>query len=265
MPNVAALMVLSLAGSPLPSILFAGAPQKKSLIDLATQSFPGMVFWVLVLLVVFSVMCWYIIGYKYFYLRRARSGSDAFLETFWKSRRLDAVYKAAKEMPHSPTATVFIAGYVELSKLQSGIAPVPEAEANAGAGAPMGAMHDRLGDLESVERAMRRAQTEEVTKLERMSAFLATTGSAAPFVGLFGTVWGIMTSFRDITATGSASVTVVAPGIAEALIATAIGLMAAIPAVVAYNLFVQRIRVLASAMETFSSDFLNIIKRHVLK
>jgi biopolymer transport protein TolQ len=261
------MMDPTLAHAALAAAPAGSTPEKKTLIELATQSFPGVVFWVLVLLVGFSVVCWYIIGYKYFFLRRAKRGSDRFLDTFWTSRRLDAVYKAAKEMPHSPTATVFAAGYVELSKLQTSTA-IPDAaskEEVEAAAAASGAMHDRLGDLESVERAMRRAQTEEVTKLERMAAFLATTGSAAPFVGLFGTVWGIMTSFRDITATGSASVTVVAPGIAEALIATAIGLMAAIPAVIAYNLFVQRIKVLASAMETFSSDFLNIIKRHVLK
>lgn len=250
------LATIELALAPLlshPILAAAGPAKKKSLLELATQSFPGMVFWVLVLLVLFSLVCWYIIGFKYFHLRRAKAGSDAFLDAFWKSRRLDEVYMTAKASPESPTAQVFAAGYVELSKLQSG------------AGPEEGAMRDRLGDLESVERAMRRAHMEEVTHLESKVAFLATTGSSAPFVGLFGTVWGIMTSFRDITATGSASVTVVAPGIAEALIATAIGLMAAIPAVIAYNLFVQRIKVLSAEMETFSSDFLNIVKRHVLK
>lgn len=236
--------------------LLSAAPQKKSLIHMVTQSFPGMVFWVLLLLVAFSVVCWYIIGFKYWFLRRAKQDSDAFLDVFWKSKRLDEIYKTAQTMEHSPTALVFRAGYVELSKLQS---------ETAAANGDDGAMHDRLSDLESVERAMRRAQTAEVTQLEKMVAFLATTGSSAPFVGLFGTVWGIMTSFMDITASGSASITVVAPGIAEALIATAIGLMAAIPAVIAYNMFVQKIKVLASEMDTFSSDFLNIVKRHVLK
>jgi len=237
-------------------LLLNAAPHKKSLINLATQSFPGMVFWVLLLLVSFSVVCWYIIGFKYWFLSRAQKGSEAFLDVFWKSKRLDEIYKSAQAMEHSPTALVFRAGYVELSKLQSD---------NDLANGETSAMHDRLSDLESVERAMRRAMTAEVTQLEKMVAFLATTGSSAPFVGLFGTVWGIMTSFMDITASGSASVTVVAPGIAEALIATAIGLMAAIPAVIAYNLFVQKIKVLASEMDTFSSDFLNIVKRHVLK
>jgi len=257
MPDLHTLSItLASALSPLlhhPTLMAGGPARKKSLFELATQSFPGMVFWVLLLLVAFSVVCWYIIGFKYFHLRRAKASSDSFLDVFWKSRKLDEVYKTAKGSPESPTAQVFVAGYVELSKLQSG------------ATGEEGAMRDRLGDLESVERAMRRAQMEEITHLESKVAFLATTGSSAPFVGLFGTVWGIMTSFRDITATGSASVTVVAPGIAEALIATAIGLMAAIPAVIAYNLFVQRIKVLSADMETFSSDFLNIVKRHVLK
>ncbi len=237
-------------------VLLTAAPQKKSLIHMVTQSFPGMVFWVLMLLLAFSVVCWYIIGFKYWYLRRAKQDSDTFLEVFWQSKRLDEIYKTAQTMDKSPTALVFKAGYVELSKLQSETADA-HGDANA--------MHDNLSDLDSVERAMRRAQTAEVTQLERMVAFLATTGSSAPFVGLFGTVWGIMTSFMDITASGSASITVVAPGIAEALIATAIGLMAAIPAVIAYNMFVQKIKVLASEMDTFSSDFLNIVKRHVLK
>jgi biopolymer transport protein TolQ len=98
-----------------------------------------------------------------------------------------------------------------------------------------------------------------------MVSFLATTGSAAPFIGLFGTVWGIMNSFREIGAMKSATIAVVAPGIAEALIATAIGLVAAIPAVMAYNYFVRRIRVLVSEMETFEQDYLNIIRRHFLK
>jgi biopolymer transport protein TolQ len=250
--------ILSLLPEPLAQALWLwlAAPTKKpkSIFHLATQSFPGVVFWVLVLLVIFSVVCWYIIGYKYFFLRRAKRESDGFLEAFWQSKRLDAIFKSAEVMPHSPTAQVFRAGFIEISKLQQ-----QGSQDTAEAGI------DKLGDLESVERAMRRAHTAELTRLEAMVAFLATTGSAAPFVGLFGTVWGIMTSFREITAKGAASVTVVAPGIAEALIATAIGLVAAIPAVIAYNLFVSKIKVISSEMETFESDFLNIVKRHVLK
>ena len=247
--------MLSLLSLIAPTLLSAPAAKSKSLFHLATQSFPGMVFWVLCLLVIFSVICWYIIGFKYFFLRRAKRASDQFLELFWQSKRLDAIFKSAEELPLSPTAQVFRAGFIELSKLQQ---QGKDDSADT-------ARENRMGDLESVERAMRRAHTAELTRLESSVAFLATTGSAAPFVGLFGTVWGIMTSFRDITAKGSASVAVVAPGIAEALIATAIGLMAAIPAVIAYNLFVSKIKVVSSEMETFESDFLNIVKRHVLK
>jgi biopolymer transport protein TolQ len=143
---------------------------------------------------------------------------------------------------------MFLAGYSELSKLQQG-----------------GASTDRDGDLEAVERALGKAQIKELTRLESSVPFLATTGSAAPFIGLFGTVWGIMNSFRAIGAMKSASVANVAPGIAEALVATAIGLVAAIPSVMAYNYFQRRIIVLTNEMETFSKDFLNIVRRHFLK
>ena len=120
------------------------------------------------------------------------------------------------------------------------------------------------GDIENIARALRRATQSEVTNLEAMVPFLATTGSVAPFIGLFGTVWGIMNSFINIGAQKNASLDVVAPGIAEALIATAIGLAAAIPAVMAYNYFVRRINVLSSEMENFSADYLNIVRRHFL-
>ena len=236
--------------------LLAGAPraQEMDIWYLVTRSFPGMVFWVLVLLIGFSLACWYIIGYKYFFIRRAQQQSARFLDSFWRSKRLDAIFRSTDEVPASPTAQVFRAGYIELSKLQGANQP----------DAPEG-MRERLGDLESIRRALDRAITVETTRLESTVPFLATTGSTAPFVGLFGTVWGIMNSFSAIGAKGSATLAVVAPGIAEALIATAIGLLAAIPAVIAYNYFVNRIRVLNSEMETFSSDFLNIVKRHFLK
>jgi biopolymer transport protein TolQ len=165
-----------------------------------------------------------IIGYKFFYLNRASRQSDMFLEAFWRSRDIQAIYQQAQALNYSPVAHMFAAGYSELSKRGSG---------------------DREGDLENVERSLMKAQLKETTRLESMTSFLATTGSAAPFIGLFGTVWGIMNSFRAIGAMKSASVATVAPGIAEALIATAIGLVAAIPADIAKNLFMRKIRVLA--------------------
>ena len=249
---------------PLTSVLFtaggaiakAGGDEGLDMWSLVARSFPGLVFWVLLLLVMFSLVCWYVIGYKFFYLRRSQRQSDQFLELFWKSKRLDAIFKSTEDLPFSPTGQVFRNGYIELSKLNS---------SNSGDEEGQEQMRDRLGDLESVERALDRAITEETTRLEALVSFLATTGSAAPFVGLFGTVWGIMNSFSAIGAKGSASIMVVAPGMAEALSTTAIGMLAAIPAVIAYNYFVQRIKELNSEMETFSSELLNIIKRHVIK
>jgi len=228
---------------------------KLDVLKLVLQS-TGVVMGVLALLALFSVISWYIIGYKLFYLHRAQSESEKFLEVFWRSKRLDAIYQSAEELKRSPISQVFKAGYIELSKIKGNDGGEKADKADKAAW---------LGDMQSIERALQRAHTNETTHLESMVPFLATTGSAAPFVGLFGTVWGIMNSFRSIGEKGAANLAVVAPGIAEALIATAIGLMAAIPAVIAYNYFLRRIRVLSSEMENFSSDFLNIVKRHFLK
>jgi biopolymer transport protein TolQ len=209
---------------------------------------------VMLLLVAFSLVCWVIIIYKSIYLRLAQSESARFLETFWQARRLDAIYQTSEELPRSPLAQIFKAGYAELSKLKG-------QKAQDGGEA----MHDQLGDMESLERALRRASTSEITALESMVPFLATTGSTAPFIGLFGTVLGIVGSFHEIGARQGASFDIVAPDLADALFATAVGLVAAIPAVIAYNFFVRRIRVLSSEMEAFSNDFLNIIQRHFLR
>jgi biopolymer transport protein TolQ len=210
---------------------------------------------VLLILVLSSVASWTIIFRKVLHLRRAQRESVRFLETFWRSKRLDSIYAATEEMPVSPVAQVFRAGYVELSKVTQA-QPAQSEEA---------AMHDQLGGFENVERALARAANAELTALEMQIPFLGTTAAAAPFVGLFGTVWGIMGAFRDIYAAGNANLATVARPISEALIATAVGLFAAIPALVAYNAFNSRIRVLDNEMRNFSSDFLNIIKRHIFK
>ena len=209
----------------------------------------GVVTGVLLLLAFFSVACWYIIGYKIFYLKRARAQTATFLDHFWNARRLDEVYQEADALPRSPVAQLFKAGYDELGRLK-------RAQADGGGW---------LGGMQSIERALKRAHTAETTGMESMLPFLATTGSAAPFIGLFGTVWGIMNSFRSIGAKGAANLATVAPGIAEALVATAIGLVAAIPAVMAYNYFVRQVKVLTAQMDTFGNDYLNIIKRHFFK
>lgn len=206
---------------------------------------------VMILLAIMFVIGLYIIIYKRLYIGRAASESQQFTDAFWKSRDIEQIYKQAQQMRNSPVAQMFVAGYTELAKLASD-------EALKG---------DREGNLANIERALRRSQTHETTKLESMVPFLATTGSAAPFIGLLGTVMGILFAFLDIGDSKNSAPTIktVGPHIAEALFATAIGLVAAIPAVMAYNYFTRRIRVLRSEMETFEQDYLNIIKRHFLR
>ncbi len=208
---------------------------------------------VLGLLLGASLASWTIIVRKYAHLKSAQRQSAAFLESFWQSRRLDAIFEGSEKTVQSPVSQVFRAGYIELSKLTQ----APQNGEKA--------MSERLGGIENVERALTRARGAELTQLESTVPFLGTTASAAPFVGLFGTVWGIMNAFSDIYSQGNANLATVAQPISHALIATAFGLFAAIPAVVAYNSFLSKIRVLDSEMQSFSSDFLNIVKRHFFK
>jgi biopolymer transport protein TolQ len=210
----------------------------------------GVVLGVIIVLVVLSFVSGMIIFYKALFLYKAKQETAQFLDVFWKSKRLDAIYQAADEYPGSPVSHVFKAGFVELTKLKN-----VEQDASD-------TMQMQLGGIENVERSLRRAMSEEVIRLESRLPFLATVGSNAVFIGLFGTVWGIMVSFVKISQEKAAGIDVVAGPIAEALIVTAVGLVTAIPAGVAYNLFLSRIRVLASEMENFSNDFLNIVKRH---
>jgi len=205
---------------------------------------------VLGLLALMSMISWYVIGAKWMYLARAYRRSLRFVEKFWDSS-LDDMWKEAENAPPSPVSEVFRAGYLELVKLRKKRAQLQNE----------GKAEEGLGDIESLERALSRARTMAITEMENKVPFLATTASAAPFIGLFGTVWGIMNSFRNIGAKGAANLATVAPGIAEALVATAIGLVAAIPAVMGYNYLSRRIRVISAEMETFTSDFLNIIRR----
>ncbi len=209
---------------------------------------------ILLLLAASSAYAWALIGMKTLQLRKARAESVAFLDAFWKSNRLDAIYDAAQKLESSPLSRVFRAGYDELSKLAQ--------HKNAGA---EGAMSERLGGIENVERSLTRASTAEITTLEANVSFLGTIGSTAPFVGLFGTVMGILSAFNEIAEKGNATIATVAAPIGNALLATAAGLFAAIPAVVAYNSFVSRIKVFDTEMANFSNDFLNIVKRHFFK
>jgi biopolymer transport protein TolQ len=209
---------------------------------------------VLYLLVFFSVVSWGIILYKARQVRRARRVSDRFIESFWETKNLTTIYAATQQMVASPVAQVFRAGFQELDRLRRAKRQAEDAQ-----------LSTELGGVANVERAMRRAASQQLTELERALTFLATTASAAPFIGLFGTVWGIMHAFLGLSATQSSTIQAVAPGIAEALIATATGLFAAIPAVVAYNSFARQIRVLSAEMDNFAFEFLNIAERHFLK
>ena len=222
----------------------------------------GVVLAVLFILILLSVFAWFIIGYKALYFARAERESIKFLDVFWGAKRLDAVYAECEKLARSPLAQMFRAGYVELSKLTR--QKNEDQEADGAYRSSAGGLADGDG-MENIERALRRSYTTEMTFMESLLPFLATTGSAAPFVGLFGTVWGIMNSFRAIASKGSANLATVAPGMAEALIATAIGLVAAIPAVMAYNYFARKVKVLSAEMDAFSNDFLNIVKRHFLR
>jgi len=198
---------------------------------------------VLLILALMSVICWGIILLKSVRLWSAVRQSASFLDLFWRSKRLDAVYESCGRYKKSPIAEVFRAGYQELAKITQD-----------------GSAEDASDNL---MRTLRRSRMSESSKLERYVTFLATTGSTAPFIGLFGTVWGILQAFNKLQGATKATIQVVGPDIAHALVATAIGLVAAIPAVMAFNYFNSKIRMLNVEMENFSADFMNIVKRHL--
>jgi biopolymer transport protein TolQ len=207
-----------------------------------------LVKFVLLLLLAASILTWAIIFTKARLIRDARAGNARFNAAFWESKTLDEVHQRLAEFGPSPVARTFEAGFQELRKI-----PL---EARSEEGTP---------EISAIERALGRAHGLEIDELEKYVDWLASTASAAPFVGLFGTVWGIMNSFQNIGAMGSASLAVVAPGISEALIATAMGLAAAIPAAIAYNLLVNRTKRISLEVESFSREFLNMIQRQLLQ
>ena len=214
----------------------------------------GWTVWiVLFILLLFSAASWGIIIYKQGQFRRAARQSAQFLDVFRRSSRFSEVHSVSASLGASPLVGIFQAGYTELNAQLRG----------AGESKP-GAPPSRptLKSLEAVDRALLRASTTEVAKLEHRVSFLATTASITPYIGLFGTVWGIMSSFQEIAASQSTSLGVVAPGIAVALITTAAGLFAAIPAVFFYNDLTSRVKGFVGAMEDFSMEFLNIAERN---
>ena len=210
---------------------------------------------VLLVLSLFSVICWALIIEKGWQFGRVRRQTEKFFRAFREGRRHSVVYSAAKKFRESPLAQLYMAGYQEVSG-------IPEVADHLLEDAEDGVAGERL---EAVHRAMQRVATLEVARLERYLPFLATTASACPFIGLFGTVWGIIEAFHGIGQQGSASLAVVAPGISEALVATAAGLGAAIPAVMGYNYFVNRVKHWATEMDGFTLDLLNLFSRPVRK
>jgi biopolymer transport protein TolQ len=207
---------------------------------------------VLVVLILFSLLSWAIIIYKGMALHRAHAQSETFLDVFRKSSKFSEVSSVCAQLKASPLVGVFQAGYLELNQQVRGGASGKETTGPK----------PTVRSMESLARSLARAATAEVTRLERRLSFLATTASVTPFVGLFGTVWGIMNAFADIGRMGSANLAVVAPGISEALITTATGLLAAIPAAVFYNAFSSRVRVLSAMLDDFALEFLNIVERN---
>ncbi len=217
-----------------------------------------MVQLVLLTLFLMSVMTWAIIFYKWRMFKRAGKENLRFHNIFLHQQRLSLIHEGAEGLTFSPVASIFRAGYIELvrvSRVKQQQTPPSNLDEPSG-------LTKEVAGMENISRALSKAAETELTRLERALPFLATTGSTAPFIGLFGTVWGIMNAFRSIGLAGSASLISVAPGISEALVATAAGLAAAIPAVVGYNYFIQKIRVLDNDMRTFTAEFLNIIDRH---
>jgi biopolymer transport protein TolQ len=207
---------------------------------------------VLLVLLVFSLVSWAIILYKGMVLHRAATQSATFLDIFRKSSKFSEVNAVCPQLRASPLVGVFQAGYLEVNQ-QVRSAGTP---ASGTPGKPV------VKSLDSLSRSLARAATVEITRIERRLSFLATTASVSPFIGLFGTVWGIMDAFGDIGRTGSANLTTVAPGISEALITTAVGLLAAIPAAVFFNFFSSRAKVLSAQMDDFALEFLNIVERN---
>jgi len=202
---------------------------------------------VLGILLIFSVASWatmFVVGRRF---RRSAAASRRFMSSFRRAKRLADVQAATAQTTHSSLVGLFKAGYAEIE-----------------AQIAHGSTSTAIRSLDSVERSLQRASRIESARLSRFLPFLATTAAATPFIGLFGTVWGIMDSFATIGLTGTTSITSVAPGISEALINTAAGLFAAIPALLAYNAFVNRLRLARGEMEDFTLEFLNLTERNFM-
>ena len=217
-----------------------------SIVDLVLNS-SGVVQVVLGLLILVSMVSWIMIFQRGFTLAAIRRQATQFENEFWSGKDLRQIYKELNTEDETPIgiAAIFTAGFKEFTRLRKQSAADP----------------DRL--MQNVQRAMRVSMSREEERLETHLAFLATVGSTSPYVGLFGTVWGIMNSFRGLASVGQASLSVVAPGISEALVATAMGLFAAIPAVIAYNRYAAQVEVIVNRFDAFSEEFSSILHRAI--
>ncbi|MFT5011561.1 MAG: biopolymer transport protein TolQ [Planctomycetaceae bacterium] len=202
---------------------------------------------VMALLMLASLTSWFMIFQRGFALSGIRSSSVAFESEFWSGKDLRKIYLELDTEHHAPVGMeqIFVAGFKEFTRLRKQDNPDP----------------DRV--MQSVQRSMRVAMAREEERLETHLAFLATVGSTSPYIGLFGTVWGIMNSFRSLALVEQASLSIVAPGISEALIATAMGLFAAIPAVIAYNRYSAQVEIIVNRLEAFTDEFTGILQRAV--
>jgi len=234
---------------PLAMLLAATPAPSATVLDLVRQSGP-MARTVLLVLLGVSVVSWGIIAERWRTFRKAESETETFLERFREGGKLSELREACEPARFSPVVALFKAGFMELQR---------------GAGRSPSESPGRIDRrvLDGVQRMLQRTANAQIRGLENALTFLATTASVTPFVGLFGTVWGIMNAFQGIGAAGTASLVAYAPGIAEALVTTAAGLAAAIPAVVAFNHFNRRVRVLSTQMEEFATDFVHLIEQYV--
>ncbi|MDH4319690.1 MAG: protein TolQ [Desulfobulbaceae bacterium] len=210
---------------------------------------------VMLCLFIFSVGSWGVIVTRHMAFWRSRKDSDHFLDAFWESKTLSEAYDTAGDYGYSPEAMLFQSGMDEMRRIGSARARLKSDNQT---------LEMQLAVLDNLKRSIRKTHIIEYEKLAKTLPFLATTASASPFIGLFGTVWGIMDAFQNIGMRGSASLAVVAPGIAEALIATAIGLAAAIPAVIFYNFYSNKLSDIEAEMEHFTEEFLNVVERDML-
>ncbi len=216
---------------------------------------------VLLLLLIFSMVSWTIILQKYFVYKKARREDGQLLAMFTKSEHLTNIYNFSRKLTASPIARIFLTGYRELYLFQE-MSRKRKNEKEENLSPSKDSITAR--DLKGIGLSLNKGINREIDRLSKRLDFLATTGSTTPFIGLFGTVWGVMLSFSAIGVQGTASIGGVAPGIAEALIATAAGLFAAIPAVIFFNYLNDKIRVFTSVMEDFAQDFLFMAERNFL-